>query len=431
MSRSYHQAPVAEAEAPTGCPVHGSWSPLSDDYLADPYPIAAQLREDHPVFFAKEIGHVVVTKMEDIEAVFTDPDTYASTNVQDMLVPLAPEAAEVLSAGDFTPEAVMSNRPEPAHGRIRQYTRKGFSVRRLRALEDYMRSRATELIDEMIAEGSPAEYVAKVAFPLPAEIIFRLIGFPPADDLQLKEWCTNRKAFAWSQPSAAEQAEIAHAMVEYWRYCQRFVAQRWDEPADDYTSELLADHRAHPEPTDDGEGITYHEVESVIYGISFAGHDPVTNLLCNTLLCLLPRRDQWDAVCADGSLITAAVEETLRYESSQIAWRRVTTCDTELAGIDLPAGTRIFLNFAGANRDPATFGLPDTFDIFRDDATKHISFGKGIHFCLGANLARMEARIGLELLSTKLPSLRLPDQPYSMYPNITFRGPQQLWLEWD
>ena len=112
--------------------------------------------------------------------------------------------------------------------------------------------------------------------------------------------------------------------------------------------------------------------------------------------------------------------------------RRVTTTDTTLGGVELPAGTRIFLNFAAANRQPETFAEPNTFDIFRPNANQHISFGKGIHFCLGAGLSKMEARIALEVLTSTVPSLRLADtQDLSVFPNITFRGPEQLAVEWD
>lgn len=415
--------------------MHASWSPLNDDYLTDPYPIAAELSEQHPVFYADELGHVVVTKMADIETVFMNPDVYASTNVQDPIFPLADEAGAILGVDDFNPTAVMSNRPEPDHARIRVYTRKGFGNRRLRTLEDYMRTRATVLLDQMIANGSPAEYVQSLAFPLPAEIVFRFIGFPPDDDAMIKSWCGNRKAFSWGQPTATEQAEIATGMVDYWRYCRDFVAQRRDHRTDDFASELLDAWEEDSGPDRDPDattGISYREVESVVYGISFAGHDPVTALLCNTLLCLLPRRDQWDALVADPSLAANAVDETLRFESSQISWRRITTQPTTLGGVDLPAGTRLYLNFASANNEADVFDDPRTFDIHRSGANKHISFGKGIHFCLGAGLARMEARIALELLAEKLPSMRLvDDQQLEYFPNITFRGPNALQVAWD
>jgi cytochrome P450 len=429
-ANTYHQAPSAVGEAPPGCPMHATWSPLDDDYLADPYPIAVALHEQHPIFYAKQLGHVVVSAMEDIEAIFMNPDVYASTNVQDPIFPLCAEAAEVLSAPDFNAVAVMSNRPEPDHARIRVYTRKGFSNRRLKSLEDYMRDRANELLDRMIAAGSPADFVSALAFPLPAEIVFRFIGFPPEDDALIKSWCVNRRAFSWGRPTPEEQTEIAQGMLEYWRYCREFVAQRRDKRTDDFTSELLDAHDADPDSTN-GTGISYREVESVVYGISFAGHDPVTSLMANTLKCLLPRRDQWNALCSNPSLAVAAVEETLRFESSQVSWRRVTTQDTTLKGINLPKGTRLFLNFAAANHQSARFDSPEVFDINRANANHHISFGKGIHFCLGSGLARMEARIVLELLSQRLPSMHLVENQHPTYfPNITFRGPDSLRVAW-
>jgi len=432
---TYHQAPSTVAAAPTGCPVDHEWSPLSTEYLRDPYPIASRLREDHPVFYSDDLGYVVVTRMDDIEQVFMNPEVFASTNVQDPIWPLCPAATEVLSAPDFDPIAVMSNRPEPGHGRIRVYTRQGFGNRRLKTLEDYMRSRANDLLDEMITSGSPAEYVEAFAFPLPAEIVFRFLGFPPEDDAMIKSWCGNRKAFSWGHPTAQEQVEIAEGLIDYWRYCRDFVAIRRDDRQDDFTSELLDAHDDDPGPDRDPAaetGISYREVESVVYGFSFAGHDPVTALLCNTLWCLLPRRDQWDALVADTSLAGKAVEETLRYESSQIGWRRVTTQPTTLGGFELPAGMPIYLNFAAANHQPDLFPEPETFDILRPNANRHISFGKGIHFCVGNGLARMEARIALELLAQRLPSLRLvEDQDLTFFPNITFRGPDSLLIEWD
>jgi len=423
--RGYHQERAEVPPPPSGCPVHASWSPLDDDYQADPYPIAGRLRDEYPVFYAESIDALVVTRMADIEAVFTDHETFASTNVQDPVFPLADAAQEVLAAPDFDPVAVMSNRPEPDHGRIRVHTRQGFSNRRLRTLEPFIRNRTHELLDAMEASGSPAEYVEALAFPLPGETIFRFIGFPPEDDERLKDWCGERKAFSWGRPTADQQVEIAKSMLDYWRYCREFTASKRDEPGDDFASELLAAHAEHP------DDISYREVESVIYGLSFAGHEAITSLLCNTLLCLLPRRDQWDALCADPSLVPNAIEEVMRFESSQVSWRRVTTRDTTLGGMDVPAGTTIFLNFAAANRQPDLWDDPDAFDIHRPDANRHISFGKGVHYCLGAKYAKFEAQVVTEILAERLPSLRLvDDQELDYFPNITFRGPSRLHVAW-
>ncbi len=423
--RGYHQERAETPPPPSGCPVHASWSPLDDDYQADPYPIAGRLRDEHPVFYAESIDALVVTRMADIEAVFTDHETFASTNVQDPVFPLAAEAQEVLAAPDFDPVAVMSNRPEPDHGRIRVHTRQGFSNRRLRTLEPFIRNRTHGLLDAMEASGSPAEYVEALAFPLPGETIFRFIGFPPEDDERLKDWCGERKAFSWGRPTATQQVEIAESMLDYWRYCRDFTASKRDQPGDDFASELLAAHADHPDE------ISYREVESVVYGLSFAGHEAITSLLCNTLLCLLPRRDQWDALCADPSLAPNAIEEVMRFESSQVSWRRITTRDTTLGGMEVPAGTTVFLNFASANRQPDLWDDPDEFDIRRPDANRHISFGKGVHYCLGAKYAKFEAQVVTEILAERLPSLRLvDDQDLDYFPNITFRGPSRLHVAW-
>ncbi len=424
-ANKYHQERLEQPPAPAGCPVHQSWSPLDDDYLAEPYRIAAELAEEHPVFYAESLGYLVVSEMSEIEAIFTDHETFASVNVQDPVFPLDPAAQQVLAVDDFDPVAVMSNRPEPDHGRIRQYTRQGFSNRRLKTLEPYIRRRTHELIDQMIQAGSHTELVEALAFPLPGETIFRFIGFPESDDELLKNWCGDRKAFSWGHPTGDEQVQIAENMLAYWRYCRDFTASKRADRSDDFASELLTAQEQNP------DDMTYREVESVIYGLSFAGHEAVTALICNTLMCLLPHRDVWAEVCANPGLIPNSVEEVLRFNSSQISWRRLTTRETTVGGYEVPAGTSVFLNFASANRQSDVFDDPDQFDIHRANANRHISFGKGVHYCLGARFAKFETEIVTEILAERLPTLRLVDgQDYTYFPNITFRGPTELQVAW-
>ena len=423
---AYHQPATGSAPPPARCPIDHDWDPLSPEFLSDPYAVAERQRTHGSAFYSARLGYLVISDMADIDTVFTDHETYSSAIVQDPVFPLAPEAAAVLAAPDFNPVAVMSNRAEPDHGRIRVYTRAGFSNSRLRSLEPFMRQRAGDLIDQMLAHGSPTEFVQALAFPFPGETVFRLIGFPSSDDEILKTWCQDRKSFSWGAPSPQAQTEIAERMLAYWRYCRDFVAHKRDHPGDDYTSELLAAHAATPDE------LSYREVESIVYGLSFAGHEAVTALLCNVLLTLLPRRDQWQRLCDDQSLVANAVEEVLRFESSQITWRRITTRPTTLAGYDLPVGTKVLMNFASAHRQRDLFDQPEVVDITRTNANRHISFGKGVHFCLGAMLAKTEARIVTGLLAERIPSLRLVDGQELHYgANITFRGPDRLMVAWD
>jgi cytochrome P450 len=184
------------------------------------------------------------------------------------------------------------------------------------------------LIRQMLTHGPPVAVVSALTHPLPGRIIFRLIGFPASDDAQLMRWTANRLAFTWGKPSDDEQIEIAGNMLRYWRYCRDFVAHRTGSRADDLTSELLVAQEANPDE------LGYREVESVIYGLSFAGHEIV--FVANALLCLLPDRTKWEAICANPALIPKALEEVLRFESPQTSWRRIATRDTRIGDVEWP-----------------------------------------------------------------------------------------------
>ena len=421
----YQNNRTDRAPTPSGCPIDNAFSPYSDIYLRDPYPELAKRRGTSPVFYSEELGYLVLTRMEDVSEVFRNADVFSSENVQDPVLPICDRAAEILSAPDYNPIAVLSNRAQPDHARIRKHAMAGFSGRRMRLLEPFIRRRCESLVEAMLAGDPPAEFIAAIGHPLPGETIFRFIGFPEQDDKRLKAWTTNRLAFTWGKADDDEQAEIAENMLAYWRYCVEFVATRLEKPADDFTSELLAVHKA------DEAALTYKEVQSVVYGLSFAGHEIVTNFLGNGLIDLLSNRSQWQEICDDPELIPNALEEILRHNSPQTSWRRVATRDTKIAGYKISAGTQIFLSLASSNHDEALYDDPTVFDIHRENAATNIAFGRGIHFCLGNRMAIMEATIALETLSRRVPSLALVEgQRFDYFPNFTFRGPRELWLEW-
>jgi len=424
-SDAYHKISVPPATQPTGCPVDSTFTPFNSDYLTNPYPQLEALMSEKPIFYSEELGYLVVTGMENVTSVLKNHEVFSSENVQDPVFPVCEEAMAVMSADDYNPKAVMSNCQQPEHTRIRKFTRDGFNARRMKLLEPYIRETADQLISQMLEKGSPAEVVSSFAHPLPGQVIFRLIGFPEGDDDQLIHWTSNRLIFTWGKPSDKAQVEIAENMLKYWRYCRDFVAKRNEEPGDDLTSELLAAHKEYP------DGLSYREVESIIYGLSFAGHEIVSNFISLALMTILPDRKQWQALIDNPSLIPNALEEILRYDSPQTSWRRIATRDTNLAGVEIPKGTRIFISLGSANHDPALFADPDEFNPERENVNRHISFGHGIHFCLGARLARLEAQIAIETLAKRIPGLRLVEsQTPDFAPNITFRGPLELYVEW-
>jgi cytochrome P450 len=338
------------------CPVHQDFDPLAADYLADPYPVLSAVREEAPVFYSPSTDMWVVTRYADIDAIFKDPGTYSASVAQSPVFPLAGRAKEILAEG-FHATPTMSNCDPPRHTRIRAHNVKAFSARRIAVLEPRVRAKASELVAAI--RPGPADLVSALTYPLPAWMIFTLIGFPDQDTDMLKDWCGNRLAFSWGKPGPDEQAEIAENMVRYWRYCEEFVAGTVRDPRDDFTSDLVRVHLGDP------AALSPDEITSIIYGLSFAGHETTTNLTANALRRLLSDRKQWEDLCADPEGIPGAVEEVLRYDTSVIAWRRITTRPVTVGGVEVPANAKLMLLLASAGRDPDQFPDPESFDIHR------------------------------------------------------------------
>jgi hypothetical protein len=230
----------------------------------------------------------------------------------------------------------------------------------------------------------------------------------------------------FGRPTEEEQTRLAEGLAAFWRYAEELVAHRAQEPQDDFTSDLILARDG------DVPALSLQEVATIIFGLLLAGHETTTNLLGNACRRLLTERQAWEEICRNPSLIPNAIEEVLRFDSSVIAWRRKTTQAVEIGGVSVPAEANLLLLLGAANRDPTVFLEPDRFDIHRQNAKEHLSFGHGPHFCLGAPLARLEARVVLEELSARVPSLCVvPGQPLHYLPNVAFRGPLSLLVEWE
>jgi cytochrome P450 len=404
-----------------GCPVDESFDPLSPEFLADPYAVlATRPGNGAPVFFAPSIGYYVVTRYRDVEQVFRDPASYSAAVTQAPLVPITPEAQQILLAGGHKPQPSMVSLDEPEHARLRKPAARAFSMKRVTAMIPAIEATAARLLDG-VAGRAEFDLVATLAFPLPANVVFSLMGVPEQDYAQLKKWCGYRAALSFGRLAPGDQVETATTMAAYRRYMRDLVRAKVAAPGDDLTSDLIAIHDEAP------DRLTLDEISSILFSLSFAGHETTTGLIGNTARRLLEDPDRWAEIVGQPGLIPAAVVESLRYDPSVPVWRRVTTRPVTLGGVHLPAGARLFLWLAAAGRDAAAFTEADRFNLHRPDAGRHLAFGQGLHFCLGANLGQLEAQIAIAELARRHPHLALvPDQELTFHPNISFRGPQML-----
>ena len=407
-----------------GCPVDESFDPLSSEFLADPYAVMAKLpAHGAPVFFAPSIGYYVITSYDAIDAVFRDPATYSAAVAQAPLVPVVPEAQQILLAGGHEPQPSMVSLDEPEHARLRKPAARAFSMKRVTAMIPVIEATGARLLDA-VAGQDEFDLVQALAFPLPATIVFSLMGVPEKDHAQVKQWCGYRAALSFGRPAAEDQIEVATTIAAYRGYMRDLVDAKAREPGDDLASDLIAIHREAP------ERLTLDEIASILFSLSFAGHETTTGLIGNTVRRLLEDPGRWADIVRQPGLIPVAVEETLRYDPSVAVWRRVTTRPVTLAGVDLPAGARLFLWLAAAGRDEEAFDRPGEFDVHRTGAENHLAFGKGLHYCLGANLGKLEAQIAVAELARRYPRLTLtPGQQFTFHPNISFRGPQVLLVQ--
>jgi cytochrome P450 len=255
-------------------------------------------------------------------------------------------------------------------------------------METRIRCTIDRLLDA-IDTSAPFDLVSTFSFPLPATTIFSFVGIPERDWTQIKEWCGHRAALAWGRPTPEEQVRHATNMAAYRSYLAALVAEKATARDDDFVSALLEIH------DEDPSALTHEEISSILYSLTFAGHETTNYLIGNLIRRLLEEPARWEAVRRDAGLIPSAVDETLRYDTSVPAWRRATTRTVTLGGVDLPEGAKLFLWLAASGRDASVFTQPGMFDLRRADSSKSLAFGFGIHYCLGAALGKLEARLAL------------------------------------
>ncbi len=303
--------------------------------------------------------------------------------------------------GAMSPDA-LTNMDPPRHTRLRRLVSKAFTARRVDALQPRVELVVDELLDDMVIKGSPADLVECLANPMPAMVICELLGIPLDERDPL---------YAWVRAATHVNAEeLDRATIEASTYLLDLIGRKRRSPGDDLLTALVS-------VRDNGDQLTEPELLMTMLSLFGAGQETTASQLSKSVWVLGHHPDQWERLVLDPSLVPQAVEELLRYVGlGHAAFPRLVSADIELSGIPVHKGETIFPILNVANRDPVVFPDPDRFDVTRVDAGLHLSFGRGIHFCLGAPLARLELRAAITALVTLFPTLRLVDP-----------GPQPDW----
>ncbi len=406
------------------CPISSSSKDFDPLDLSDPFPLLARARREQPVFYSPAIDYWVVTSYDDVKAIFQDHGTYTAANTISPIVPFSQAVKRLLAEGDYSPEPVLSNNVPPSHSRIRALVNRLFTPRRMKSFAPAIRQIAQRSV-ERLSGRAPVDIVAELTYEYPAHVLFHVLGVPDADVPRIKAWAGNRIKLYYGRPSAAEQIAMTGRLIPFWHYVVDLVRDKLERPADDLTSDLIRMRDG------DDQVLTLNEIASCMITLLVAGHETTTAQINNALLHSLSQRELWQRLCEQPETIPQFLEEMMRYDPSVCAWRRLTARDCVISGVEIPAGANLLLMLNSANRDEKIFPEPDAIIPARDNLKDHLAFGYGIHYCVGAPLARLEMAILLETLARELPALRLlPHQKIAYTRNISFRGPVALRVTW-
>jgi cytochrome P450 len=411
--------PTAPKETTSG-PRAKDFSLLSPEVRADPYPYYAALRRESPIHqLAEGLPLYAITRFADVSHVLHHPELFSSTALQTALqgggIGIGPNSG-ALAGHRLLASPMMIGTDPPDHSRLRRLVNRGFTPRRIAALEPRIRAIAKTCLDEAIQDGE-MDLVRGLSVPLPVTVIAEMLGVEPDRRDQFKAWSD---AFVIGLSGAAGQYTpqgVRQAADEMADYIERIAEERRANPKDDLISVLIQ--------AEEGEALSTGELLSFTVLLLIAGNETTTNLIGNGVKALLAHPDVMDRVIADSSLIPAFVEEAVRYDSPIQALPRTAGAEVELPSGTVPANATLLVFFASASRDEEQFPGAESFDIDRP-APGHVAFGHGIHYCLGASLARLEARVAFGELFARCRKLELAADTIPMLDSLVLRGPKSL-----
>ncbi|WP_250528039.1 cytochrome P450/oxidoreductase [Caballeronia sp. GAWG2-1] len=414
--------------APNGCPVSSraaSFDPFGDGYQQDPPEYVRWAREQEPVFYSPKLGYWVVTRYDDIKAIFRDNLTFSPSIALEKITPTGPEANAVLASYGFALNRTLVNEDEPAHMPRRRALMEPFTPDELAHHAPMVRALSRSYVDRFIDDGR-ADLVDQMLWEVPLTVALHFLGVPEEDMDTLRRYSIAHTVNTWGRPKPEEQVAVAHAVGNFWQYAGKVLDKMREDPSGPGWMQYgIRKQKEQPEV------VTDSYLHSMMMAGIVAAHETTANATANAMKLLLQHPDAWCDICDDPSLIPNAVEECLRHNGSVAAWRRLATKDVVIGGIAIPAGSKLLIVTSSANHDQHQFADADLFDIRRENASDQLTFGYGAHQCMGKNLARMEMQIFLDELTRRLPHMKLAEQRFTYVPNTSFRGPEHVFVEWD
>ncbi|MFJ3798385.1 cytochrome P450 [Streptomyces sp. NPDC090088] len=394
-----------------------AFDPWDPDFLADPYPSYAELRARGRVRYFEPTRQWLVPHHADVSALLRDRRlgrTYQHRFTHEDFGRTAPPP-EHEPFHTLNDHGMLDLEP-PDHTRIRRLVSKAFTPRTVERLRPYVTRLAGELVDELVEKGG-GDLLTDVAEPLPVAVIAEMLGIPEADRAPLRPWSAEICGMYELNPSEDTAARAVRASTEFSDYLRGLIAERRRHPGDDLISGLIAAH-------DEDDRLTEQEMISTAVLLLNAGHEATVNATVGGWYALFRNPAQLAALRADHSLIPTAIEELMRYDTPLQLFERWVLDEIEIDGTTIPRGAEIAMLFGSANHDPAVFQDPDRLDLTRRD-NPHISFSAGIHYCIGAPLARIELAASMTALLERAPALSLAAEP-KRKPNFVIRGLEGL-----
>jgi len=392
------------------------------EFFEDPYPYYRALRETEPVFWSTDLNGWVITSYEHANAILRRHDVFSSAGRMAALLDTLPEAERAKFQPIYDHFAVGLIRSDPPdHMRLRRLISAVFTPRVI----EKSRGQIKQIVDNLVAEfpaGGSLDLVSAFAFPLPATVVCSILGVAADDIHRVRDWTQGiNSIIAGNLPLHEAALRMQESLIELQGYYLDMIAERRASPCDDLMSLLVQAEL-------EGDRLTEAELLSTAENLLAAGHETTSSLIGSAMWTFLNRPDDLKKLRDEPSLLPDAIEEVLRFESPLQRQTRVVKAETEIAGKLMKPGQLVYVMIGAANRDPDVFPDPDRFDMTRS-GEKHIAFGIGIHFCIGAPLARMESHLALGTLLERFPRMQILNDSIEWVPSAALRAPGKLQVE--